>query len=268
MDGHSSFYSVSHHQLQRIRQVLEVLYRLRKECPWDAKQTWASLRPYTIEEVYELAEALSVGDVESVKEELGDVWMHIILYARIAEEKQWFDLGDVLDALREKLIRRHPHIFGQETAQDADEVARNWEVIKRQEKKKSSHLSGVPKHLPALIKAYRLQEKAAGVGFDWSSAGPVIEKIEEELAELKKAMQQSDLGRIEEEIGDLLFATINLARKLGVEPEGALEQTNRKFQERFEYIERQATRHGVALEDLSLEEMDKWWEDAKASGST
>ncbi len=250
-------------QLERIRSVLEVLYRLRRECPWDAKQTWESLRPYTLEEVYELVEALGAEDVEAVKEELGDVWMHIVFYARIAEEKGWFDLGDVADALREKLIRRHPHIFGDVRVEDADEVARNWEAIKSREKKKGGILSGVPDALPALVKAYRLQEKAAGVGFDWADLAPVVQKVEEELAELKTALARGEHHSIEDEVGDLLFAVINLARKAGVEPEGALQRTNRKFRRRFEHIEREAARRGRSLTDLSLEEMDRWWDEAK-----
>ena len=254
--------SIDRH-LQALRDVLEVLYRLRRECPWDRKQTWASLRPYTIEELYELVEALANEDRAAVREELGDVLMHIVFYARIAEEQGWFDLADVAHSLKEKLIRRHPHIFGDTSVKDADEVARNWEQIKTKEKKAGGVLAGVPAALPSIVKAFRLQEKAAGVGFDWPEMPPVIEKVEEELAELKTSIQQKAPSAIEEEVGDLLFSVINLARKLGVDPDGALERTNRKFIHRFEQIEAHARQAGRSLDQMGLEEMDRIWEDSK-----
>ncbi len=252
-------------QVAALERLLGVLYRLRRECPWDRKQTWASLRPYTIEEVYELVEALANENRAAVQEELGDVLMHVVFYARIAEEKGWFDLAGVAEKLREKLIRRHPHIFGEVRVRDAEEVARNWEQIKAREKKAGGVLDGVPAALPSLVKAFRLQEKAAGVGFDWATPEPVLGKVEEELRELKAAVQAGPQEAVAEEVGDLLFAVVNLARKLGVDPDGALERTNRKFIRRFEHIEAHARRTGRPLDRMSLEEMDRVWEKSKRS---
>lgn len=243
--------------------LLEVMDDLREKCPWDREQTFLSLRNLTIEETYELADALLSGNMEEIREELGDVLLHIIFYARIAEEKseKAFDIGDVMDTLIEKLIRRHPHIYGDVKVAGEEDVKKNWETIKMKEGRKSV-LEGVPVALPALIKARRIQEKSAQVGFEWSKMKDVISKIEEELDEFKAAVQQKDQNpdAVSEEFGDLLFSLVNLSRYINVDPETALESTNRKFRARFEYIEKHAT---SPLTDLSLAEMDQLWERAK-----
>lgn len=243
--------------------LLEVMDDLREKCPWDREQTFLSLRNLTIEETYELADALLSGNMEEIREELGDVLLHIIFYARIAEEKseKAFDIGDVMDTLIEKLIRRHPHIYGVVKVAGEEDVKKNWETIKMKEGRKSV-LEGVPVALPALIKARRIQEKSAQVGFEWSKMKDVISKIEEELDEFKAAVQQKDQNpdAVSEEFGDLLFSLVNLSRYINVDPETALESTNRKFRARFEYIEKHAT---SPLTDLSLAEMDQLWERAK-----
>lgn len=243
--------------------LLEVMDDLREKCPWDREQTFLSLRNLTIEETYELADALLSGNMEEIREELGDVLLHIIFYARIAEEKseKAFDIGDVMDTLIDKLIRRHPHIYGDVKVAGEEDVKKNWETIKMKEGRKSV-LEGVPVALPALIKARRIQEKSAQVGFEWSKMKDVISKIEEELDEFKAAVQQKDQNpdAVSEEFGDLLFSLVNLSRYINVDPETALESTNRKFRARFEYIEKHAT---SPLTDLSLAEMDQLWERAK-----
>lgn len=243
--------------------LLEVMDDLREKCPWDREQTFLSLRNLTIEETYELADALLSGNMEEIREELGDVLLHIIFYARIAEEKseKAFDIGDVMDTLIDKLIRRHPHIYGDVKVAGEEDVKKNWETIKMKEGRKSV-LEGVPVALPALIKARRIQEKSAQVGFEWSKLKDVISKIEEELDEFKAAVQQKDQNpdAVSEEFGDLLFSLVNLSRYINVDPETALESTNRKFRARFEYIEKHAT---SPLTDLSLAEMDQLWERAK-----
>lgn len=243
--------------------LLEVMDDLREKCPWDREQTFLSLRNLTIEETYELADALLSGNMEEIREELGDVLLHIIFYARIAQEKseKAFDIGDVMDTLIDKLIRRHPHIYGDVKVAGEEDVKKNWETIKMKEGRKSV-LEGVPVALPALIKARRIQEKSAQVGFEWSKMKDVISKIEEELDEFKAAVQQKDQNpdAVSEEFGDLLFSLVNLSRYINVDPETALESTNRKFRARFEYIEKHAT---SPLTDLSLAEMDQLWERAK-----
>lgn len=242
----------------------DVLDRLRVECPWDKKQTWETLRTMTIEETYELADAISKSDVLNVKKELGDVFLHIAFYAKIATEKQLFTFADVLDSLTDKLIYRHPHIFGDTKAEDADTVIKNWEKLKLKEKDgNKSVLSGVPDALPALIKSYRIQGKAQGVGFDWDTAEQVWDKVREEMDELKVEVDANDTDKMEAEMGDLLFAVVNLARKLHINPENALERTNKKFISRFTYLEENTIKKGRDLKDMSLAEMDELWEEAK-----
>ncbi|MCQ2202537.1 MAG: nucleoside triphosphate pyrophosphohydrolase [Bacteroidales bacterium] len=242
----------------------EVLDRLRVECPWDKKQTWETLRTMTIEETYELADAISKSDVLNVKKELGDVFLHIAFYAKIATEKQLFTFADVLDSLTDKLIYRHPHIFGEEKAEDAEAVLKNWEKLKLKEKDgNKSVLSGVPDALPALIKSYRIQGKAQGVGFDWDTTDQVWDKVREEMDELKAEVEANDTDKMEAEMGDLLFAVVNLARKLHINPENALERTNKKFISRFTYLEENTIQKGKDLKDMTLAEMDELWEEAK-----
>lgn len=242
----------------------DVLDRLRVECPWDKKQTWETLRTMTIEETYELADAISKSDVLNVKKELGDVFLHIAFYAKIATEKQLFTFADVLDSLTDKLIYRHPHIFGDAKAEDAEAVTKNWEKLKLKEKDgNKSVLSGVPDALPALIKSYRIQGKAQGVGFDWETADQVWDKVKEEMEELKAEVEANDTDKMEAEMGDLLFAVVNLARKLHINPENALERTNKKFISRFTYLEENTIKKGKDLKDMTLAEMDELWEEAK-----
>lgn len=244
--------------------LLEVLDTLREKCPWDAKQTNESLRPNTIEEVYELADALISSDQANIKKELGDVLLHIIFYAKIASENDEFDIADVCNALREKLIFRHPHIYGDVNAESPDQVAKNWEEIKLKEKGgNKTVLAGVPSALPALIKASRIQEKAANVGFDWEKREDVWEKVDEELCEVKAEINSTNKDNLEKEFGDLLFAIINAARLYGVNPENALEKTNKKFIHRFNHIEKRAHETGKSLKDTPLSVMDEWWNEAK-----
>ncbi len=254
-------------KLKAIGDVLDTLDTLRVKCPWDAKQTNQSLRPNTIEEVYELCQALIEEDNPNICKELGDVLLHVFFYAKIGEEKQAFDIADVADKLNRKLIFRHPHIFGDVTAKDAHEVERNWEQIKLKEKDGNhSVLKGVPQALPALVKAYRIQEKAANAGFDWEQAADVWQKVKEEEAEVEAEIKATDpeQEKIEEEFGDMLFSVINAARLYKVNPENALERTNRKFISRFNYIEEQAKAHGLKLNEMTLEQMDTFWQEAKS----
>ena len=252
------------HKKNAFADFLEVLDTLRQKCPWDAKQTNESLRPNTIEEVYELADALMTDDTESIKKELGDVLLHVAFYSKIASEQNKFDIGDVCEALTQKLIYRHPHIYGNVSADSADEVSKNWEEIKLKEKNgNKTVLSGVPGALPALIKASRIQEKAANIGFDWQNREDVWVKVKEEMAEVEEEIKAGNHDNIETEFGDLLFAVINAARLYGVKPENALEKTNRKFISRFNHIEKRAIESGKKLKEMSLEEMDKLWEEAK-----
>ncbi len=239
--------------------LLIIMDELREQCPWDRKQTFQSLRNLTIEEVYELADAILEEDLPNIKEEIGDVMLHLVFYAKIASEQDAFDIGDAINAVCDKLIKRHPHIYGEVKVADEAEVKKNWEQLKLQEGKKSV-LEGVPKSLPAVVKAYRMQEKTAQVGFEWDTVDQVYEKVEEELQELKEAISEQDQDHIEEEFGDVLFAMINYGRFLNVDPETALEKINKKFKARFEYIEKHATRD---LDDMTLEEMDLLWNEAK-----
>ena len=242
----------------------KVLKRLRKECPWDKVQTWKTLRTQTIEEVFELADALQKNDIENVKKELGDVFLHVAFYAEIAAEQGLFDLSDVIAQLTEKLVYRHPHIFGNVEANDAETVSRNWEKLKLKEKGgNKSVLAGVPDALPALIKAYRIQGKAKGVGFDWDTPEGVWDKVREETDEFKAEVERNDRDKMEAEFGDMLFSLINLARQYKINPEDALERTNKKFIRRFNYLESQTIAKGIDLKNLTLAEMDKYWDEAK-----
>ncbi|MDE5888125.1 MAG: nucleoside triphosphate pyrophosphohydrolase [Muribaculaceae bacterium] len=244
--------------------VLEVLDTLREKCPWDAKQTNESLRPNTVEEVFELVDALAANDSQNIKKELGDVLLHVAFYAKIAEEKGDFDIADVCKALTDKLIFRHPHIYGNVKADSAEEVIKNWEQIKLKEKDgNKSVLSGVPSALPALIKANRIQEKVANVGFDWEKPEDVWEKLKEEISEVEAEITSGNQEGMEEEFGDLFFALVNAARLYGINPENALEKTNRKFISRFNHIEKRAKETGKNLKDMSLSEMDEFWDEAK-----
>ncbi len=243
---------------------LEVLDTLRQKCPWDAKQTNESLRPNTVEEVYELADALIADDVPNIRKELGDVLLHVAFYSKIADEKGQFDIADVCDSLTDKLIFRHPHIYGDVKADDARQVIQNWEQIKLREKGgNKTVLAGVPSALPALIKADRIQEKAANVGFDWEKPSQVWDKVKEEIAETEAEIKAGSVKDMEAEFGDLLFSIVNAARLYGINPENALERTNRKFISRFNYLEQKAKEKGKSLKDMSLAEMDEIWEEAK-----
>ncbi len=251
-------------KLEAFGQLLDVLDILRVQCPWDRKQTDESLRPNTIEETMELAEAIMAGDYDAMRKELGDVLLHVLFYAKIGDENGRWDIADVCDALRRKLIFRHPHIFGDETASTAEEVLQKWEVIKMKEKGgNKTVLSGVPSSLPSLIKAERVQEKASNVGFDWEKREDVWDKVREEFAEVEKAMRDGVADDVEAEFGDLLFSVVNAARLYGVRADNALERTNRKFITRFNYIEAQATAAGKHVNELSLDEMDALWNEAK-----
>lgn len=250
-------------ELEAFARLLEIMDELREKCPWDRKQTLESLRTLTIEETYELGDAILDGDLDAVRKELGDLLLHIVFYAKIGSEKEAFDIADVARGICDKLIRRHPHIYGEISVRDEQEVKRNWERIKLKEGRRSV-LEGVPRSLPAMVKAQRIQEKVAGVGFDWANATAVMEKVEEELAELKAALQAKEELAIEAEFGDFLFSLINYARFVKVNPENALERTNAKFIKRFSYIENQARKKGISIQDLSLEEMDVYWEEAKS----
>lgn len=243
---------------------MDTLEILRVKCPWDAKQTNHSLRSNTIEEVYELAQAITDNDDQNICKELGDVLLHVMFYAKLGDEKGSFDIADVADNLNKKLIFRHPHVFGTTHVDDATQVAQNWEQIKLKEKGgNKTVLQGVPEALPAMIKAYRIQEKAANAGFDWEKPADVWPKVNEEVQEVSQEIQNKNQDGLEAEFGDLLFAVINAARLYKVNPENALERTNRKFIKRFNYIEQQAIAQGKKINDLTLAEMDELWEQAK-----
>lgn len=251
-------------RLEALGRIMDTLDILRVKCPWDAKQTNESLRPNTIEEVYELCQALLDENPSEIRKELGDVLLHILFYSKIASEKGQFDIADVADALNDKLIFRHPHVFGQEKADTAEKVIQNWEEIKLRERGGNrTVLAGVPAALPALVKAFRVQEKAANVGFDWQSPEQVWDKVREEIGEVSGAIASGDSADIEAEFGDLLFSVINAARLYKVNPENALERTNRKFIARFNFIEAQANAAGRHIRDLSLDEMEALWQRAK-----
>lgn len=251
-------------KLEAIGKMLDVLDILRVKCPWDAKQTNESLRANTIEEVYELSDAILSDSSDDLKKELGDVLLHIAFYSKIAEEKNDFDIADVADALREKLIFRHPHVFGEVRAENAAEVSQNWEQIKLKERGgNKTVLAGVPTSLPSIIKANRIQEKVRNVGFDWDTKEQVWDKVKEEIQEVEAEIKAGNSQKMEEEFGDLLFSIINAARLYGVNPDSALEATNRKFIKRFNFLESKAKDLGKPLKEMSLEEMDEIWEQAK-----
>lgn len=248
--------------IESFERLLDIMDELREKCPWDRKQTFETLRHLTIEETYELADAIIENDTDEIKKEVGDLLLHIVFYAKIGSEENAFDIKSVIDSLNEKLIRRHPHIYGDEKVENSEQVKENWEQIKLKEGIKST-LSGVPKTLPALVKAYRIQDKARGVGFDWDNSQQVWEKVEEEIEELKEEVRNNNKEKIEQEFGDTLFALINYARFIDVNPETALERTNKKFINRFQFIEEKALQQGRSLKDMTLEEMDKIWNEAK-----
>ncbi|WP_282054279.1 nucleoside triphosphate pyrophosphohydrolase [Maribacter luteus] len=249
-------------QLKAFDRLLTIMDELREQCPWDKKQTMQTLRHLTIEETYELGDAILEDDLVEVKKELGDVLLHIVFYSKIGSETNDFDIADVCNSICEKLINRHPHIYGDITVKDEEEVKRNWENIKLKEGKKSV-LEGVPKGLPALVKANRVQDKVAGVGFDWEKPEQVFEKVQEELSELQEEVKSGNPDKMEAEFGDVLFSMINYARFLNVNPENALERTNKKFISRFQYLESKAKEAGKSLKDMTLGEMDVYWEEAK-----
>lgn len=249
-------------QLKALDRLLTIMDELREQCPWDRKQTFESLRHLTIEETYELADAILDKDHKAMEGELGDLLLHVFFYAKIGSESGAFDMGTVANAISEKLINRHPHIYGDLEVADEEEVKKNWEQLKLKEGKESV-LSGVPKALPALIKANRIQDKVAGVGFDWEAPEQVFDKVKEELDELSEAVTLGQKQNIESEFGDVLFSMINYARFLGLDPEAALERTNKKFIKRFKYLEQQAKAQNKTLKSMTLEEMDVYWEQAK-----
>ena len=254
-------------RLVALKRLLDVMDELRVKCPWDRKQTFESLRMNTIEETYELADAILDHDLDNVKKELGDLLLHVVFYSKMGSEQQAFDIGDVADAICDKLIFRHPHVFGETRAEDAEQVKQNWEDLKLKEKalehRKKRVLAGVPRSLPALVKAYRIGEKAAAAGFDWETREVVWEKVMEETAEVQREIDRSDSSRAEEEFGDLFFALVNAARLYGVDPEAALEKSNRKFIRRFTHIEDRAEQQGRSLRDMTLGQMDALWNEAK-----
>lgn len=249
-------------KLAAFGKLLDIMDDLREKCPWDQKQTMESLSYLTVEETYELTDAISEGNLEEVKKEIGDLMLHMVFYSKIGSEKQAFDIADVLNGICEKLIYRHPHIYGDVTVSSEAEVKANWEALKLKEGKKSV-LEGVPKSLPALVKAIRIQEKAKGVGFDWDKPEDVWSKVREELQEFEQAMQNQNTEEAENEFGDLLFSLINFARFKNIHPETALEKTNKKFIKRFQYIEKKANSQNKNIQDLTLAEMDVFWNEAK-----
>ena len=250
-------------QLQAFDRLLTIMDELREQCPWDKKQTMETLRHLTIEEVYELGDAILEKDLEEVKKELGDVLLHIVFYSRIGSETNSFDIADVCHSICDKLIERHPHIYGDVKVENEEDVKRNWEQIKLKEKGKISVLQGVPKSLPAMVKANRIQDKVAGVGFDWEHPEQVYEKVEEELNELKIEVANGNTDKMESELGDVFFSIINYARFLKINPENALERTNKKFIKRFQYLEAKSREINKSLSEMSLSEMDVFWEEAK-----
>ena len=254
-------------QIEAFGNFLDILDELREKCPWDRKQTNESLRANTIEEVYELSDALMKGDKKETCKELGDVLLHVAFYSKIASETDDFDIKDVCDHLCEKLIFRHPHVFGDAVAETAGQVSQNWEQLKLKEKGgNKSVLSGVPSSLPSLIKAYRIQDKARNVGFDWKEKEQVWDKVKEEFGELQTEIASMDKDKAEAEFGDLFFSIINAARLYGINPDNALERTNHKFIRRFNYLEENTIKQGINLKEMSLEEMDKYWNEAKKKG--
>lgn len=254
-------------KIEALGRVIDTLDVLRVQCPWDRKQTNESLRPNTIEEVYELCDALINNDNVNIKKELGDVLLHVLFYSKIGEEKEAFDIADVADALNAKLIFRHPHVFGSTEVNDAHDVEQNWEQIKLKEKGgNKTVLGGVPSALPAMIKADRIQEKAANVGFDWDDVSGAWDKLMEEAGEFKREAEKMDKERMESEMGDLIFSIINVARLYKINPENALEKTNKKFIARFNYVESKAREAGLELKNMTLSQMDQYWDEAKSQG--
>jgi len=251
-------------ELEAFNRLLEIMDELREKCPWDKKQTIESLRTLTIEETYELADAIIKNDFTELKKELGDLLLHIVFYAKIGSEKNEFDITDVINNINDKLVHRHPHVFGDIEVQDSREVEENWESIKMKEKDRdNSVLSGVPDSLPALVKANRVQQKVRGVGFDWEDRIQIWDKVNEELNELKDEIEAQDQEKIEAEFGDLFFSLINAARLYDIDPETALERTNKKFMKRFNFLEDQTLKKGISLKEMSLDEMNVIWEKAK-----
>jgi MazG family protein len=251
-------------KLQAFGRLLDILDELREKCPWDKEQTNDSLRPLTIEETYELSQALLDGNEEEISKELGDILLHVLFYAKIGSEKESFDIQDVCEKLTEKLIYRHPHIFGEVSAANAREVEQNWEKLKLKEKGGNrSVLAGVPDVLPSMIKAFRMQDKARGVGFDWNKREQVWDKVHEEFSELMAEVDRMDASRMEDEFGDLFFSLINAARLYEINPDNALEKVNKRFRNRFNYLETQTIAQGKYLKDMTLAEMDVFWNEAK-----
>jgi len=250
--------------MKKFNDLLDIMSKLRAECPWDKTQTFETLRYLTIEETYELSDAVLNNNLDEIKKELGDLLLHVVFYAKIAEEKKAFSIDDVIDEISEKLISRHPHIFSDVKAESADQVKENWEAIKLKEKGRKTVLEGVPKSLPAMVKAYRIQEKARGVGFDWDNADQVLEKVIEEFREMRNELKANGTHeRIEAEFGDLMFALINYARFINVNPDDALERTNQRFIKRFNHLEEQTIQKGKSLHEMTLDEMNVYWDEAK-----
>ncbi len=255
-------------QLSEFNRLLDIMKRLRKECPWDKEQTFESLRNNTIEETYELSDAIINNDMENISKELGDLLLHVVFYAEMGSETDDFDMYDVCKKLNEKLIYRHPHIYGQTKVKDTKEVEANWEKLKTKEKGgNKTVLSGVPKSLPTLIKAYRIQDKARSVGFDWEEREQVWDKVKEEISEFEDEVSKDDKKEMEKELGDVLFSLVNVARLYGIDPDNALEKTNQKFINRFNYLESKTITQGKDLKKMTLEEMDAIWEEAKIVNS-
>lgn len=249
-------------KLQALSRLLDIMDDLREKCPWDKKQTLQTLKHLTVEETYELTDAIDKNDKEEIRKELGDLLLHIVFYSKIGSETNDFDFADVANGICEKLIHRHPHIYGDVKVENQEDVKRNWEKLKLQEGRKSV-LEGVPNNLPALLKAYRIQEKVKAIGFDWEEPHQVWDKVQEELQELQDEVKANNKQKIEEEFGDVLFSMINYARFLDINPEDALEKTNKKFIKRFMYLEQKATESGKSLNDMTLAEMDVYWNAAK-----
>lgn len=250
--------------LEEFNRLLDIIDELRVKCPWDMKQTNDSLRKLTIEETYELAESISSGNDAGIKNELGDIMLHIVFYAKIGSEKGAFTMAEVLEGINNKLTYRHPHVFGDVKVSGASEVEENWEQLKiREDNGYKPVLSGVPSSLPAIIKANRIQEKVRGVGFDWEKREQIWDKVQEEIAELKEEIENHNTESIESELGDILFSIINASRLYGIDPEAALEKTNRKFIKRFNFLEKETLKKGISLHDMSLDEMNVIWEEAK-----
>lgn len=250
-------------KLAAFDRLLTVMDELRENCPWDMKQTLESIRHLTIEETYELSDAILENDLQEVKKEIGDIMLHMVFYSRIASETNEFDIADVLNGICDKLIHRHPHIYGDVEAKDEKQVKENWEKLKLKEKGNVSVLGGVPKSLPAMVKAMRIQEKARGVGFDWDNQNQVWDKVHEELDEFKAEVENQDQEKARDEFGDLLFSLVNYSRFVDIDPEEALERTNKKFIKRFQYLESESKKDGKFMGEMTLEEMDEYWEKAK-----